>query len=48
MSVHIPSGEVHGRVSDCAEQLTIICLLFPPPEDVVPELVTVEGSDEQI
>jgi len=48
MSAYIASGKVHGQVNDPAEQLTIIYSPSPPPEGVVPVLVTVEGFDEQL
>jgi hypothetical protein len=42
------SAKDHGQVNDPAEQLTIIYSLSPPPEGVVPVLVTVEGFNEQL
>jgi hypothetical protein len=48
MSVYIRSGKVHGQVNDGAKKFTISCSQSRRPDDVVPELVTVEGFDEHL
>ncbi|HUB40355.1 MAG TPA: hypothetical protein VMA72_16015 [Streptosporangiaceae bacterium] len=48
MSAYIPSGKGHRQVNEGARQLSIVCTLSPPPEDVVLELVTVGGYDEHL
>jgi hypothetical protein len=43
-----PERKVHRQVNNGAKQLSVICSLPLPPEDVIPELVTVGGFDEHL